>query len=81
MAAHLGETLLGEHRYDPRYPEGHYVEDRRYVAWLCVECDEQEETRVWFVSQVNQYYPAATIVRLPGSPDETPFGSNATPVE
>ena len=71
VAAHLGERPLDERHYDPKYPEGHYVEDRFYVAWLCYECAEYEEQRDWFVRCVQECYPAAVLVRLPGSVDES----------
>jgi hypothetical protein len=73
LAAFLGPTLPYERHYDPRYPAGHYIQDRRYVAWLCQECATDIELVRWFVSQVGCYYPWSLIVQNPGDLDETPF--------
>ncbi|HET8632017.1 MAG TPA: aminoglycoside adenylyltransferase domain-containing protein [Thermomicrobiales bacterium] len=73
LAAHLGERPPSERRYDPRYPAGHYVQDRRYLAWLCEDCAADAGLASWFVAQVRTLYPDATIIRAPASPDEAPL--------
>jgi len=73
LAAFLGPTLPYERYYDPRFPAGHYIQDRRYVAWLCEDCAADVELVRWFGSLVRRYYPQASIVQFPGAPGETPF--------
>jgi hypothetical protein len=64
-AAHLGERPPAERRHDPRHPETHYAEGRRYVAWLCGDCAAEGRTARWFRDTVLRRYPQATIVRDP----------------
>jgi hypothetical protein len=41
------------------------------VAWRCDESASDEELTHWFVTAVQQTYPEATLLRAPGSSDET----------
>src|SRR4051794_12926927 len=65
-AAYLGVTLPFERYYHPGYPASHYIEERRYVAWLCVECASWPVLVRWFASRVRRHYPDAYIVQAPG---------------
>lgn len=73
LAASLGPTLPFECYYHPSYPNGHYIQDRRYVAWLCEECAALSVLVRWFTLQVRGHYRAATIFRSPGSSEESVF--------
>jgi hypothetical protein len=70
MAASLGERPLSDRRHDPRFPDADYVEDRRYVAWLCVECAADPELVRWFAATVRRSYPEAILIRAPGQAGE-----------
>jgi hypothetical protein len=75
LAAFLGPTLPYERHYDPRYPESHYIQDRRYVAWLCEECADDAALVRWFADRVGRYYPWASIVQSPATPNEQPLAA------
>ena len=71
FAAHLGDTTPHERRQDRRWPESDYVENRRYIGWLCVECANDSRIIRWFLETVVDAYPDATLVSRPGTRDET----------
>ena len=73
LAAFLGPTLPYERYYHPRFPEANYIQDRRYVAWLCEECATDAKLVRWFASLVRRYYPWVLVVQFPGTTGEKPF--------
>lgn len=78
LAAFLGPTLPYERYYDPRYPAGHYIQDRRYVAWLCEECADDAALIRWFADRVGRYYSGASIVQSPATANEMPLAAVPT---
>jgi hypothetical protein len=75
IAASLGDRPVSERLYDPGFPEANYVEDRRYVAWTCFECESDPDLVKWFVDTVRQTYPEAVLIRAPGQAGETFLGA------
>ena len=78
LAAFLGPTLPYERYYDSRFPAGDYIQDRRYVAWLCEECADDAALVRWFADRVGRYYPWASIVQSPATPGEMPLAALPT---